>query len=61
MEKRQHAQRRNVVRGALFMTKDTALTPSLYERQLLAKYIRGVLTIEHVLLLLEEQQQEPIY
>jgi hypothetical protein len=58
MEKEQHSRRRNAVKGALFMTADTPLAPTLYERQLLAKYVRGVLSLEQVLALLEQQSAD---
>lgn len=50
-------ERREMVAAALSWTKTTAITPSLYEKQLLQQYIRGVLTIDQVIELLEENNE----
>lgn len=50
-------ERRGVVAAALSWTKTTAITPSPYEKQLLEQYIRGVLTIDRVIELLEENNE----
>jgi len=55
MNDAQRLQRRSYVRQAMYITKDTPLAPDLYERQLLARYVRGELTIEQVICLVEEQ------
>ncbi|MBJ6141759.1 hypothetical protein JAO77_00100 [Hymenobacter sp. BT559] len=49
-------KRQRVVQGALAMTADTALAPDCYERQLLEEYVKGLLSIDEVLLLLAQQQ-----
>jgi hypothetical protein len=51
-------ERRDVVAAALSWTKTTAITPSDYEEQLLQQYIKGVLTIERVIELLEENSKK---
>ena len=43
------ALRRKAVAFGLHLTKDTPLAPSYYEKQLLARYIRGGLTLDQVL------------
>lgn len=50
-------ERREMVAAALSWTKTTAITPSLYEKQLLQQYIRGVLTVDQVIELLEENNE----
>lgn len=56
MQEEQHSQRRALVRMAIWITMNTPLAPSLYERQLLAQYVRGVLTIEQVVALSAEAE-----
>ena len=53
-------ERREMVAAALSWTKTTAITPSLYEKQLLQQYIRGVLTIDQVIELLEENNEKQV-
>lgn len=45
--------RAKLVATALTMTENTTISPSAYELQLLEKYVRGVLTIDEVIVLLE--------
>jgi hypothetical protein len=52
----ERGQRRKLVRQAMWITRDTPLAPSWHERQLLAKYVQGALTIEQVIALVEEEQ-----
>jgi hypothetical protein len=47
--------RQRLVNFALGLTQNTSLAPSPYERQLLDSFIRGYLTIDHVLACLEAQ------
>lgn len=49
-------QRYRAVQWALAVTRNTELAPKLYERQLLAQYIRGVLTIDQVIECLDEAE-----
>lgn len=51
-------ERRDMVAAALSWTKTTTLTPSLYEQQLLQQYIKGALTIDRVIELLEENNEK---
>lgn len=51
-------QRRKAVQFGIALTRGTAIAPDQYERQLLAQYIRGVLTIEQVVQCLEERQPQ---
>jgi hypothetical protein len=53
MEETQRTKRRSLVRWALQMTKDTPLAAGYYERQLLAQFVRGHLTIDQVVTRLE--------
>jgi hypothetical protein len=53
-------ERREVVAAALSWTKTTALTPSLYEKRLLQQYIQGALTIDRVIELLEENNENQV-
>jgi len=53
-------ERRDMVAAALSWTKTTALTPSLYEEQLLQQYIQGVLTIDRVIELLDENNENQV-
>lgn len=46
-------QRYNAVQWALRMTKNTTFEPQLYERQILARFIRGVITLNQAIELLE--------
>ncbi|MFD1875095.1 hypothetical protein [Hymenobacter bucti] len=50
-------ERRGIVAAAISWTKTTAITPSLYEKNLLQQYIEGVLTIDRVIELLEENSE----
>ena len=43
--------------AALEITKNTSISPSQYELRLLKKYVRGVLSIDEVIELLEEQER----
>jgi hypothetical protein len=51
MSDEQRIKRRQVVRGAILLTQNTPLAPSLPERHLLAQFVRGSLTIDQVLAL----------
>jgi hypothetical protein len=51
-------ERREVVAAALSWTKTTAITPSMYEKHLLERYIEGSLTIDQVIELLEENSEK---
>ena len=55
------AQRRRAVAAAVALTADTPLAPKRYERQLLARYQTGELTIDEVLALLEESTYHVLY
>jgi hypothetical protein len=50
-------ERREVVAAALSWTKTTTITPSDYEKHLLQQYIQGALTIDQVIELLEESNE----
>lgn len=47
--------RQRLVNLALGLTENTTLAPTPYERQLLDLFVRGHLTIDHVLACLEAQ------
>jgi hypothetical protein len=47
--------RQRLVNLALGLTQNTSLAPTPYERQLLDSFVRGHLTIDHVLACLEAQ------
>lgn len=47
-------QRRNRVQWALRVVAGTPLSPGPYERQLLAQYVRGALSLDTIIALLEE-------
>lgn len=53
-------QRYRAVQWALAMTKNTPRAPQAYERQLLAQFIRGVLTIDQVLERLHDHENAPV-
>jgi hypothetical protein len=55
------AQRRRAVAWVLALTHDTALAPGRYERQLLARYEQGELTIDQVLDLLDQATYQILY
>jgi hypothetical protein len=55
MKTEQRIQRRNLVRAAILITNGTPLAPTLHERQLLARFVQGSLTIDQVLALREDQ------
>ena len=57
----QEAQRRRAVAAAVALTMDTPLAPKRYERQLLARYQTGELTIDEVIALLEESTYHVLY
>ena len=52
MNDEQRSRRRELVGWAIRLTMNTALAPSWYERQLLAKFVQGGLTIDQVLAIL---------
>lgn len=52
------AQRHKAVQFALAMTRGTAMAPSEYERQLLAQYVEGVLTIDQVIEYTEQEKKQ---
>jgi hypothetical protein len=55
--------RARLVAAALVMTENTAIALSRYELELLDKYVHGVLTIEEVIILLQESEvvgDEPV-
>ena len=53
-------EQREIVAAALSWTKTAAITPSPYENLLLQQYVRGVLTFEQVIKLLEENNEIPM-
>jgi hypothetical protein len=55
------AVRRRAVAAAVALTANTPLAPKRYERQLLARYQTGELTIDEVLALLEESTYHVLY
>ncbi|WP_426061239.1 BLUF domain-containing protein [Hymenobacter sp. B1770] len=55
------AQRPRLVAWALSLTANTALAPGRYERQLLARYEQGELTIDQVLDLLDAATYQLLY
>jgi hypothetical protein len=57
----QEAARRRAVTAAIALTANTPLAPKRYERQLLARYQTGELTIDEVLALLEESTYHVLY
>jgi hypothetical protein len=57
----QEAARRRAVAAAVALTANTPLAPKRYERQLLARYQTGELTIDEVLALLEESTYHVLY
>ena len=54
-------QRRRAVDRAVAMTADTRLAPQRYERQLLARYQQGQLTIDQVIELLDTSVYQVLY
>jgi len=52
------AQRRKALQFAVTLTQNTSIAPDHYERQLLAQYVRGVLTIEQVIERLEQRPSD---
>ncbi len=54
-------QRRRAVAWAVAMTADTRLAPQHYERQLLARYQQGDLTIDQVIELLDTSVYQVLY
>jgi hypothetical protein len=54
MNDAQRAKRRRLVKAALWLTQQTPMYPSLRERQLLAQYVQGKLTIDQVIILTEK-------
>jgi hypothetical protein len=57
----QEAERRRLVAAAVALTANTPLAPKRYERQLLARYQTGELTIDDVLALLEKSTYHVLY
>jgi hypothetical protein len=57
----QEAARRRAVTAAIALTANTPLAPKRYERQLLARYQTGELTIDEVLTQLEESTYHVLY
>ena len=57
----QEAQRRRLVAAAVGLTANTPLAPKRYERQLLARYQTGDLTIEEVIDLLDTSTYHVLY
>ena len=57
----QEATRRRAVAAAVGLTANTPLAPKRYERQLLARYQTGELTIDDVLALLEQSTYHVLY
>ena len=57
----QEATRRRAVAAAVGLTANTPLAPKRYERQLLARYQTGELTIDAVLALLEKSTYHVLY
>jgi hypothetical protein len=57
----QEAARRRAVTAAIALTANTPLAPKRYERQLLARYQTGELTIDEVLAQLEESTYHVLY
>lgn len=55
------AQRRRAVAWAVALTAGTPLAPGRYERQLLARYERGELTLDQVLDLLDAATYQVLY
>ena len=53
-------ERREVVAAALSWTKTTSITPSLYEKHLLQQYVEGALSIDQVIELLEENNENVV-
>lgn len=51
-------ERREIVAAAISWTKTTAITPSNYEQNLLQQYVEGLLTIDQVIELLEENSEK---
>jgi hypothetical protein len=49
----QRIKRRNLVAFAIRLTTNTPLAPTWQERQLLAQFVQGYLTIDQVLALLD--------
>lgn len=50
-------ERREIVAAAISWTKTTSITPSLYEKHLLQQYVEGALSIDQVIELLEENNE----
>lgn len=57
----QEAFRRRAVAAVVALTADTPLAPKRYERQLLAKYQAGALTIDEVIGLLDTSVYQVLY
>jgi hypothetical protein len=57
----QEAERRRAVAFAVALTANTPLAPKRYERQLLARYQTGELTIDDVLALLDKSTYHVLY
>jgi hypothetical protein len=57
----QEAERRRLVAVAVALTTDTPLAPNRYERQLLARFQTGELTIDEVLALLANSTYHVLY
>jgi hypothetical protein len=57
----QEAVRRRAVAAAVALTANTPLAPKRYERQLLARYQTGELTIDDVLALLDKSTYHVLY
>lgn len=55
----QENYRRQLVQTALRLTEDTAMAAGPYERQLLEQFVRGQLTIEEVVALVEAATPAP--
>jgi hypothetical protein len=50
-------QRQKLVQGALAMMADTPQEAGLYEQQLLEQYVQGILSIDQVVQLVEQQHK----
>jgi hypothetical protein len=53
-------ERREIVAAAISWTKTTAITPSLYEKHLLQQYVEGSLSIDQVIELLGENNENVV-
>lgn len=53
-------ERREIVAAAISWTKTTSITPSLYEKHLLQQYVEGALSIDQVIELLEENNENVV-